>query len=531
MKLFRIGIVFIIAIIILGCPVTGSNTSGNVHITFNVQENRSTIIPEIVSAVVEYRITVSGGPQTVEPMITGSTSVDLGLPSGTWNILVEALNNEGQPVASGSVNDISVSSGSSVSEEVILDPATDGTGSVRVTVTWPESITVSSADITVEFDSADVPMDSDTIIYTAHSLLYYNLSVSSGENHQIRIILIDSEMNQDTILEGVHVYDNLESSAVYNRNVDDFKPVLSVPIIADHTVVDKYSDIPQVWIDEVKKILLMVGGESHGRAYNYGLQLLENLDPKFTVATQWSGTPESYTTEYLRSTRSYRFGNSWSNSMGEEDCYTNSAAVSNMKTGLSYTASNYSGIIVQGFGWCWDMTWHNSPTSEKDPEYGCGWAGSSVGADNDLPWGLDAGDTSITGNSISLQNYLDAVAGYNEYEPDILFIYTTGPVDGNHGTEAGYQRFLKHKRIREWVNETKGILFDYADILCWNDNGIQTMDSWDGHTFQNGDTTLATGGDGYDGGDGGCHISEEGCLRIGKALWWMLARIAGWDGN
>jgi hypothetical protein len=27
------------------------------------------------------------------------------------------------------------------------------------------------------------------------------------------------------------------------------------------------------------------------------------------------------------------------------------------------------------------------------------------------------------------------------------------------------------------------------------------------------------------------HISAAGALRLGKAIWWMLARIAGWDGN
>ncbi len=29
----------------------------------------------------------------------------------------------------------------------------------------------------------------------------------------------------------------------------------------------------------------------------------------------------------------------------------------------------------------------------------------------------------------------------------------------------------------------------------------------------------------------GDHIGQRGALRLGKALWWMLARIAGWDGT
>ncbi|MBK7733428.1 MAG: Ig-like domain-containing protein [Bacteroidales bacterium] len=27
------------------------------------------------------------------------------------------------------------------------------------------------------------------------------------------------------------------------------------------------------------------------------------------------------------------------------------------------------------------------------------------------------------------------------------------------------------------------------------------------------------------------HISNAGALRLAKAMWWMLARIAGWDGG
>ena len=27
------------------------------------------------------------------------------------------------------------------------------------------------------------------------------------------------------------------------------------------------------------------------------------------------------------------------------------------------------------------------------------------------------------------------------------------------------------------------------------------------------------------------HIGTNGALRLAKALWWMLARLAGWDGG
>ena len=100
---------------------------------------------------------------------------------------------------------------------------------------------------------------------------------------------------------------------------------------------------------------------------------------------------------------------------------------------------------------------------------------------------------------------------------------------------SGYQRYLKHEAIRQYVEDNDGILFDYADILCWNDSGEQYTTTWTDpsdvlHTFQIGHPDNTVGGTGYNDGEGGCHIEEEGCLRLAKAMWWMLARIAGWQG-
>ena len=46
------------------------------------------------------------------------------------------------------------------------------------------------------------------------------------------------------------------------------------PIIADHTAVDQYDDIPQEYIDKVKTMWLDVPGESHSSGYRKGLQFL-----------------------------------------------------------------------------------------------------------------------------------------------------------------------------------------------------------------------------------------------------------------
>jgi uncharacterized repeat protein (TIGR01451 family) len=336
----------------------------------------------------------------------------------------------------------------------------------------------------------------------------------------------------------IHRADSNDSPDVSERldvtNTTAFTPQIDGPIIADHTVVDKYDEIPQEYIAVVKTMWLNVPGESHSSGYRYGLQLLEDLDPRFAVNVVESGSPEGPTDEHLRVNRAVRNEyNNWSWGAGEETYWTTSWAVNRIKNHIAYcndTANNP--VTAIGFGWCWDMT---SPGLEEppDPVYGCRWGGRSyywngVNTNNDYgAWGLDDGDAAmLPGDRVSLQTYLDAVDEIGTQDPNTVSFFTTGPVDGGGNLgESGYQRWLKHERIREYVTSSSDkVLFDYADILCWNDAGERHEAEWNGHTFQaiHLDNT---------GSYGSSHIGEAGCLRLGKAMWWLLARIAGWDGT
>jgi hypothetical protein len=318
------------------------------------------------------------------------------------------------------------------------------------------------------------------------------------------------------------------------------------PIIADHTVVDQYDDIPQEYIDKVKTMWLDVPGESHSSGYRKGLQFLEDLDSRFQVNVTESGTPEPYTDQHLRVSRAVRTQyNSWAYGTGEADWYTNITGTTKIKNHLTYANTNGLTITAMGFGWCWDMTWHPSGWISiaygLDPVYNVHWDGSSDGGpDGNTRWGLDAGDVALTGNRITMDTYLSATQEYinhaqtNGYPTKVFF--TTGPVDG-YSDESGYQRQLKHEYIRNYVLASSDrILFDYADILSWSDAGQQNLQTWTDYggmpqQYQmiHADNMLNL--DGTTHTEDGDHIGPRGALRLGKALWWMLARIAGWDGT
>lgn len=319
-------------------------------------------------------------------------------------------------------------------------------------------------------------------------------------------------------------------------------------IIADHTVVDRYNNIPQSYIDLVKEMWLNVPGESHSQAYRTGLGLLEAQEPLYatdaTTATDCNPTPTASNTNGLRASRYFWYGSSAGYNTGESTWFTNAAGIASVKSHLDYYngASGNIPISAMGFGWCWDMSWRDDAyTSDQtwedisngiDPVYRVHWDGSTVGGAHNARWGLDAADTTLTGNSICMQSYLDATKSYADYCAsqgyDTKVFYTTGPVDG-YGDENGYQRQLKHDFIRSWVEaDASRILFDYADILAWNDAGQEYTETWTDdqstdHSFQ---MLHPDNGGGSEVG----HIGTVGALRLGKALWWMLARIAGWDG-
>jgi hypothetical protein len=297
-------------------------------------------------------------------------------------------------------------------------------------------------------------------------------------------------------------------------------------IIADHTAVAGFSKIPATYLAEAKKMMIAFLGESHSHGYSHGMELLEAANANYQCNVS---TGETYTDKYIRVLAG--------EPTGEDKWFTwfayplaSHPAISNhIKNIIKEYSDRNMTINVLGFAWCID---HVDGIASQSPDgiYGVNWYGLSEGGpDGNKCWGLDAGDYVITGNRVCMDTYLNATQDYinyckiNSYLTKV--IYTTCPVNGMYYDNRGYQGHLKHEYIRNFVKaDTSRILFDYADILCYDDNGNLTTSVWNGHTFPS--IAPVNAGDESIG-----HIGSAGAIRLAKAQWWLLARIAGWNGE
>ncbi len=131
------------------------------------------------------------------------------------------------------------------------------------------------------------------------------------------------------------------------------------------------------------------------------------------------------------------------------------------------------------------------------------------------------------------------LAAYEAAHPDKVFIYWTTSLSRQIGTAVS-QDF--NQQMRQYALANNKPLFDVADILAHDPNGNPCYDNRDGILYDNGNRSENHPDDGQDflaicphyttEIDGG-HLGSVsiGKIRLAKAFWVLMARIAGWDGN
>jgi len=113
----------------------------------------------------------------------------------------------------------------------------------------------------------------------------------------------------------------------------------------------------------------------------------------------------------------------------------------------------------------------------------------------------------------SFTYYRDALLGLEATAPSKRFVWWTIPIE----TSGDTARQAFNDQVRAYAAANGRLLFDIADIESHDAAGVKRTDT-SGRELLRDEWTS----------DGG-HLNGAGSVRVARALWWLMARIGGWN--
>jgi len=125
-----------------------------------------------------------------------------------------------------------------------------------------------------------------------------------------------------------------------------------------------------------------------------------------------------------------------------------------------------------------------------------------------------------TWTASQVQEYFTEMEDLEMQYPDVQFIYSTGTTE--YVGDDGYNRWIRNNQIRQYCIQNNKFLFDFADIECWSNGQFN-------YYVYNNDTVPLRHPD-YN-ANTYHHTNALNCKNKGKAVWYMMALLCGWQNN
>jgi hypothetical protein len=146
-----------------------------------------------------------------------------------------------------------------------------------------------------------------------------------------------------------------------------------------------------------------------------------------------------------------------------------------------------------------------------------------------------------TATEADIDTYLNLMNDLELDFPGVKFVYMTGHLDG---TGLTGNLHLRNEQIRNYCRENKKILYDFADIECYDPDGEYYGDKrpndacdydTDGNGSLDGNWAIAWQNSHTQGIDWftctAAHSQPLNANQKAYAAWWLWARLAGWNGE
>ena len=248
-------------------------------------------------------------------------------------------------------------------------------------------------------------------------------------------------------------------------------------LIIDHLCAD-LGEIPAEWVDSVQAGLAVhYAHTSHGSQLVTGLEMIEEQTPAFDVEIGYCELPDAPGALRL-------FDGQESETYITPDLYWQGEDALDMTRAV---LDGNPSLNVSMWSWCTQCDYYSAE---------------------------------------EVQDYLESMALLESEYPGVTFVYMTGNAQAE-GAE-GYNRSLRNQQIRDFCEANDCVLFDFEDLDSWwfdpsDQQWEQATATFEGHVFPVEHPEFE--------GDEAGHTTYESCIQKGSAVWWMMARIAGWESN